>query len=328
MKRAMLLILAISILISCTQESTRGRTIVISVASDYSSFPAASNLYNTLNDQAAFLMQVMAMDENAEIHMFRTEGLRSYYSTAPVFESSLESIYSSFLADSGNVIRKKVDRIPFLPELGNTSEIDWTIYDVARLLASIETRKEDLLIFHYSGHGDVDGSLVHGEHDGELMKVKPAEIMHYLSDEYRQGIKLLILDSCYSGTFVGETEISSGITIDEDEYKLTSPLTSFLSSFSQEGSSSSFYALTASSASQLSYDSYNFGKEEEKHFGVFSYHLLSALGFDFKSMRGRRAKRITLYGLYKDIFDSFNKEMLVKETPRVTLNKEDIVLFD
>ena len=330
--KLLFIIAFVFLIVSCSPEIEIGRTILISVASDYSNMPAIGNLMNTLNDQAAIIEEFRTLDENIEIHMFRTESARSYYSTNPVFGNELESTKCYFLKEDGSVNQKTTMRIPFYPGEGETIEKEWTIYDVIALLANLDAKDEDLIIFHYSGHGDNDGSLVVGKIGDMFASIKVNEISYFMSDEYQKGTKLLLLDSCYSGSHVMDTNLESSNYFrksdDGEIYQLSSPFVSFFRSFSNNGKTPGrSFVLAASRMSQMSYDAYYFGDDIQRYFGFFTYHLLTALGYDWQSFAGRRKGRITLHNLYKDIWREMESEMLIKATPTVTLSAEDVVLF-
>ena len=333
MLKKLLLALFALLIVSCSPSVELGRTILISVASDYSNTPEANNLLNTLNDQAAIIEEFRALDENIEIHMFRTESLRSYYSTNPIFGNELKSSKCYFLNEDGTSYQKTTMRIPFYPGEGDTIEKEWTIYDAISILANLDAKDEDLIIFHYSGHGDKDGSLVAGNAKAVLATAKTSEISYLMSDEYQKGTKLPLLDSCYSGSHVIDTNLESANAFKNsdngDEYYLSSPIISFTRSFYNHGKNPGrSFVLAASGSTQMSYDSYFFGDENQRYFGFFTYHLLSALGYDWQSYTGKRKGRITLHSLYKDIWMRMESEMLIKATPEVTLSAEDVILFD
>lgn len=310
--------------ISCSPDGNGGRTIVISVASDYSDTHLASPLFNTVNDQAAFIQQVYAMDEKAEVHMFRIENMRYIKSDNPVFGNPMESIYVHYMKSENEIGRSMTMKIPLL----SSEESYWDMNDVLFLLGNIRTEDEDILIFHYSGHGDKDGTLYAGE---DLMPIKRSEIEYLMSDEYRKGIKLMILDSCYSGTFIQDSSLTDGTLFSEDEPSellLSSPFISLWNALSESGrKSTSSYVLCSSHKAQVSYEGYSFGEKDQRYFGLFSYYLLKAMGYDFSSYRGKRRNTITLYGLYNDIWKDMDEDIIATETPRVTLSEFDAVIF-
>lgn len=326
MKLLSLITLSIA-LISCTNDIAGGRTIVISVASDYSECSAAGILPNTLNDQAAFIETIRSLSDKAEIHMFRCENMRSYYSTNPVFANELKDATVYFMKEDGTLGRRYTKKLEFKPYEGTTAEKDWSMWDVSEFLASIKTTKNDLLIFHYSGHGDIDGNLAAGMHSDKLVLVNKDEIFYFLSDDYRSGIKLAILDSCYSGSFVQNNSLHSGYVFHDSRLAGTSMFESFKKSFKRGEKIAQTYIFAAARSNQSSYDNYNFGAEEQRYFGFFSYHFLKAMGFDFSSFSITRRKPISIYGIYQELMRNMEKDMLVKATPEITLSKKDVILF-
>lgn len=327
MRTAFFLLLAI-LFSSCSNSIEPGRTIVISVASDYSDTPTASLLPNTLNDQAAFIECVRTLAHNVEFHIFRTESMRSFYSQNPIFSNTLQEETIYYLRDDNTLGRRKTNKFAFHSSNEGTVQKAWTIWDVSKLLAELETKENDFIILHYSGHGDINGNLAVGKTGDTIAKASANEILYFMSDDYLKGTKLIVLDSCYSGSFVTNSSLEDGMVFNDNRLECYSILESFRNSFKGSGSMESCYVLAASRDNQTSYDSYSFGNEAQRHFGFFSYHFLKALGYDYDSFKCIRKGSVTLYGLYNEVIKSMENSMRIKATPDVTKYKRDIILFN
>ena len=292
MKRLAPLLLAL-LLTACQAEDSLGSVSFVSVARDYSGYSASNQLSTPPNDQEAF---------------------------------SDEFFYLSF--SSGNDYSETL----FLEKDGvwtvNGSEESWDTSSVLSRLWEPGLDDDDLLIFHYSGHGLEDGSLVVDDDS-------------YLSlDELLQAIgtaggkKLVILDSCFAGADIsGSSALSNGESFSGTKLTGTSVFISATSSFSllftgKPDSLDDIWVLAAVTDSQYSYDSWDTGEAGQDSYGAFSYQVLKALGYDFEEgLPGRSSSRITLYSLYRSLMSEISEDLKSVATPQVTLSPVDLVLF-
>ena len=142
---------------------------------------------------------------------------------------------------------------------------------------SNQATKHDLTILTYSGHGvDKTGEMVlaHTETDGQVssinpMLVAPEDLLEAMAAI--PGRKLIILDSCFSGVFVPESE-SSLSTV------LVNGIDDWYAKFWEESGYElpDLYVLTASALT----DSYEDPDSADHSHGVFTITLLEALGWN------------------------------------------------
>lgn len=161
--------------------------------------------------------------------------------------------------------------------------------DIKRLFTETlpsNSQSKDFTIFYYSGHGDDKGSLFIGlETSINIIPTKQKEWDLIYEDTVNNpnnkltidqlhsyitplnGKKLIILDSCFSGHIVQNTD--NAMTQIEAFEK------GFEKLFSQEKiDNRNTWYITAASKDEESVEVKNFGH------GVFTYHLLQGLGFD------------------------------------------------
>ena len=293
MKIAIAFMITALIFVSCIGGIPRSDVIFISVASSYGSEGSMNYLRNPPGDQRALSEQLSYISSRKKIP------------------------YKEYL---------------FLEQDGRMSisgdERPWGRKDILRLLESIETESDDLIIFHYSGHGDSNGSLVMP--DGT--RLNPDDLLYRL--RRAQGMKCAFIDSCYSGRFVaGESTLINGEIFYEGQLVSESFTNALLPSLRMfftisEPSYWNTWVLSAATSEQLSYDSWNEGLDRQSEFGAFTYYLLKALGYRMDT--GTPALpdgRITFYTLYSRIKDSMSETLWKRATPQATLSPVDLVLF-
>ncbi len=180
---------------------------------------------------------------------------------------------------------------PLLPTKANVTE---------KIGSLAETMNEqDILIISYSGHGDVDGSLVlypprsnglildsnNDPFDDSLLSVEDL----YLKLKECKGSILLLVDSCYSGNFVQESETSYSL-IERNAY-----LQEVYDQYFTEGS----YTHPVFVIAATTYD--NTASETASH-GYFTQALLEGLGWDEETQALSPPNKITVDYLYQYVY--------------------------
>lgn len=292
-----LLFAAMVLLTSCEMEKYESKVIFISAAIDYGAPEGVNALDNPPEDQRVLSLQLRTLAE----------------ASGDIYEEYL------FLEKNGN-------------RTINGREMKWNHDDIITLLYSIDTLSTDLIIFHYSGHGDDKGNLV-TDIDTEY-RLSPDLLLETM--ENINGRKCLFLDSCYSGTFIydsngmDEGEIfSNGILTSDNLLNAIGP--SFVQAISGKTEQErSIWVLSAATAEQSSFDKWNGGEERQENFGAFTYYLAKALGYDMAndtpSLPGKGG-RITFYSLYQEIREEMDRELWIRATPQKTLSEYDLELF-
>ena len=154
-------------------------------------------------------------------------------------------------------------------------------------LGQILTEK-DLTIFSYSGHGYDDGSLVLASSDPggkilldennkpkeEAVLLSVTELLTALSE--LPGKQLLILDSCYCGSFVEES--GSSVSLIEKSRFLDEAFTTYFSSSEYKPS---LFVLAATTSDNTSKEPTNVTHSH----GFFTSALLEGLGWDNENKR-------------------------------------------
>ena len=270
MKKFLIVLLTILLLLtSCEiitkQNKSQRNVYLISLALNYSTTSYGLNC--TINDQSAIFDEIKYLSNS-------TSSPFSYYLLT-------EDGNNLRINENGKIENETIDftkpsnRIKdlLLSKLSNFSSI---------------IDENDLLIFHYSGHGDNDGSLVYHLRTSPFKKyiISTEEISNSIKGN--KGIKLLVLDSCYSGAFYDE--ISSEYNKNSINYLFEAPQ-----------SRRNIFALTAASSTEEAW--------EEDGFGRLSKCFLEALGYN-TSTKTLGKKNKTLW--YSEIVTQIQKNINVK----------------
>lgn len=264
MKRILLLIsILTAVLISCTLSTTPAMrpndVYFLSVACAYiGDYNGARELEGTLNDQT-FLdrqLEYLASQSDSSYHAYLLQN--------GTVDGSLQN------ESDRNLITVKQDGTVITQNDIAPEDFIAGFRETVSLIAS-EAEADDVLIFHYSGHGNNDGGLCLPDGSGGYSVLSLSELVSLLG-EIRCGGRLVMLDSCYSGNIVTDSDTDSRQSLAD----LFSPY---------EGSVSSFWFSAASSSDELSWSADFNGVD----LGIHTARVLNALGFDLTSMTaGRR----------------------------------------
>jgi uncharacterized caspase-like protein len=160
--------------------------------------------------------------------------------------------------------------------------------------------EQDILIISYSGHGWDDGSLVlyPPRSDGSIFSKSGSmytDVLLTVEELYdaldsSKGSVLLLMDSCYSGNFVLESETSYSL-IERNAY-----LQEIYDQYFTEGS----YTRPVFVLAATTYD--NTASETASH-GHFTQALLEGLGWDEENQRQREVDQtISVDYLYQYVY--------------------------
>ena len=290
------LIAITALIISCSDPAHQSKVVFISAAIDYGPEGEINYLANPPEDQRVLSAEIRALAEGS----------------GEIYEEYL------FLEKNGE-------------RTFNGARKNWNHDDILSVIASLDTVAEDLIIFHYSGHGDDDGSLVT---DMDIsFRLSPERLLDQL--ENTDGKKCLFLDSCYSGTFIdggklADGEVFFGGNLISESF-VHALLPSLLMTFSAGHTErSDIWVFSAATENQSSFDSWDGGLPEQENFGAFTYYLASALGYDMENDRAAipgRMTTITFYDIYQKVKENMDGSLWKEATPQVTLSPVDLVLF-
>lgn len=253
----MLLVLsACDLVMSLGKESEDYDVYLVSVACNYRNTLGVGELEGTLNDQMFLSAQLAHLSSLAGVDyrawLIRDGSVGEDGLNRDDKESHLVRIHGS---SKTSTVIDQVDR----------DGIDKVIDEVASLVDG-----DDLLVFHYSGHGY--------EGTGDLFLPCTCRGYRYPLDELASRLetipcnRLIILDSCYSGNIVDES-------LDDDRRGLENLFTRY-----EIPASRTWY----SAASQDDEESYTDDESYPVPFGAHSAGILKALGFDIMSLRPDR----------------------------------------
>ena len=253
----MLLVLsACDLMMSLGKESEDYDVYLVSVACNYRNTLGAGELEGTLNDQIFLSAQLAHLSSLAGVDyrawLLRDGSVGEDGLNRDDKESHLVRIHGS---SKTSTVIDQIDR----------DGIDKVIDEVASLVDG-----DDLLVFHYSGHGY--------EGTGDLFLPCTCRGYRYPLDELASRLetipcnRLIVLDSCYSGNIVDES-------LDDDRRGLENLFTRY-----EIPASRTWY----SAASQDDEKSYTDDESYPVPFGAHSAGILKALGFDIMSLRPDR----------------------------------------
>ena len=162
-KRILFILISVLTICSCEMTPQQGKVVFVSIAVDYNAPDGINALDNPPEDQRVLSSQIEALS----------------YASGEIYEQYL------FLEKNG---------IRYF----NGAEKKWNHDDILYTLSELDTLQSDLVILHYSGHGDSTGALVT---DADTSSRLSAE---RLLDAMRgiDGRKCLFLDSCFQITIV------------------------------------------------------------------------------------------------------------------------------
>ena len=296
MRKIVFILCMVLLLTSCESSTEQGKVIFVSAALDY-------------------------MNSNV-----------GYLKNPPSDQKALASELQTLAEASGEIYEKYL----FLEENGvrtmNGYERKWNQDDIISTLLNLDTVSGDLIIFHYSGHGDSSGALVPDIDTSS--RLKPEDLLDIL--KLIDGKKCLFIDSCYSGSFIEDSsKLENGEKFDEDGNLIADGFASSLiaaieNAFKGEAENTEIWALTAATDKQLSFDSWDNGMANQDKYGAFTYYLLEALGYDTEKHEAAipvRRGNVTFYSLYSEIRKTMPVSLRREATPQATLNPLDLVLF-
>ena len=321
----LLLSLVLLLFPSCSPDSTVNKRDIylVTVADDFSPHP--KKLDNVINDQAALISQISTFSDNVHIYAFTAQNGKRYYSTHPNFEpvdtneKVVDASSSSF------------DHFNYIAESAESTE-DWTMDTVLEKVGEINSTSDDLIIFTYSGHGDEKGGAfcTNANHTPYEMTNKETVITKF---ESIAGYKVFFIDSCYSGNFVDPSSFTTKDTFstDEDRYTGEDTLSAVKNSSLEKKAKTqeNFWIMASTGKNQSAYDYPSSADDSfvQKHYGLFTYYLLKALGYNMdKNEASKKTSTLTFYSIYEYVRSYFPSAEIVNQTPRISLKRLDIRL--
>ena len=296
MRKAAIIILTLIAIISCTSSPVQSRVIFISVAIDYSAVHGAGKLTTPPEDQRVLSEQIRTLAE----------------ASGEVYESYL------FLEKDGTrTVNGRTD--------------DWNQNNILETIADLDTVSGDLIIFHFSGHGDEDGAIATDQ--SILYTLNPQTLLGALGE--KDGNKCLFIDSCYSGAFIEDGyPMSDGEVFEDGNLVFSSFVSALIPSLrisfgASPAGNDGIWVFSAAADDQLSFDSWDENRPKQDELGAFTYYLASALGYDMDMDRPVTpvGGEITFYGIYQEVKRTMASGLWIEATPQVTLYPLDLVLF-
>lgn len=361
----LLLFLSLFLFPSCSPlfPEEDNKIYVISVADNFSNPKANTGdskpyLKNVLNDQAAFISQMQKYD-NVEIKAYIVDALDKssqnggegrYISTHPEFYAVNKS--KAEVSPNSSTFSTFRYRIP-KREDSNTKKFSWGWDDVIKDIQNLEVDDKDIVIFSYSGHGWSNTNEKHAKGDLVLSIVNSAQGQYDTLSLKRlkavldsiNGNKIVLLDSCFSGTFLDWCEPSEGIAgtdVFRDGATRYLEGTGFAATVyfplpPKKNETNKIWAISATTRDQVSFDAspYSADGSIQSHFGCLSYYLLEALGYNFVDNEARDVnKRVSFLDIYDHVRSNLKEEVQkgiangrdVGQTPQATMNLFDILI--
>lgn len=262
MKLQLLILLSLSLLLGCELMSDppeEGKTHHLAIALSYDG-TNVNSLNGTLPDAIELEKAFTALFAGKE------------HTSTLMLQDGSDSLSDSFLPTKAHVIEQ-------IESLSDAMD------------------EQDILIISYSGHGDVDGSLVLYRSSGVILDTDEEPFADsllsvrelYESLESCKGSVLLLIDSCYAGNFVQESETSYSL-IERNAY-----LQEVYDQYFTEGSyTRPVFVLAATT--------YNNTAGETSSHGYFTQALLEGLGWDEETQALSPPNKITVDYLYQYVY--------------------------
>lgn len=203
MKKILMLIISLIILTGCeliTPEHPSPRNIyLVSVALNYEVVLPNHILDCTLNDQEAICDEFKYISDECDYPL----------TTLVITQRGIN--YSVYL--NGDAVKTE--------EFSSATTIKEDVLSWLHELAAGLDRN-DLLVFHYSGHGlDGNGELVLNLSDNKYIVINSQDLYQAVKDT--DGIKFFVLDSCYSGVYADDLTPANPSSPFRDFFTLDSP---------------------------------------------------------------------------------------------------------
>lgn len=178
------------------------------------------------------------------------------------------------------------------------SQIGWEVISESDLTAEeirssvgtafLGATENDVSLFYYSGHGDLDGSLV-GTDGEDLAPGSLREAMDNIP-----GRKVIIVDACYSGKLIEEEDGQKkgaqlrGTGAKTDSADENEAAEAFVSNFQAAFkprlrgamNANNYFVITAARADEMSEEQYISSGGSTRVMGVFTYYLCKGIGYD------------------------------------------------
>ena len=330
--KAIVILLLSFITLSCSIERVPDQRTVylVTVADDFYNFNGnGRKLENVVTDSAAINMQLETLGEVHTMCFISEEGKR-YTSSNPTFVPKDKN--GNELSDPSSPLFR---RFSYKPKEGE-DESGWTVRDVMEYLGKIEADEDDIIIFTYSGHGEKkSGALMMNASFSsyEWDSISPEDFLDTITS--LGGKKLVVLDSCYSGQYIPDSELISADKFasgdKEDRWIGFDYPGAALSTYTKGKKTErikDLWIISASGKGQEASDNLSAGDGPfQEFYGAFTYYFLKALGYDTdRNLPSGRDKRLTVFQIYSEIRSAFPDYETQIQTPRTYLKGLDLIL--
>ncbi len=305
-----IIILIIALLTSCTMpEEVRSDVYLISAALDYEGM-SVSTLHGAVNDQSSVITQFRYLSE--------ADG---------------RNFHSYQLTQKGESVYMKYETSPLLgdrTELVRNIDVRSIKSELVDIIRNLPSRDNDLVIFYYGGHGlsskgtSEHGALVLGDlrsagamADGDRQLILTPEDLRYELGAV-SGNKVIILDSCFSGTGSRDDgipeagDIAGAFSLLFSKSRIRNDL---------------IWEINASTADRPSYEKSE--TDDMKAHGRFTVELLKYLGYRFYADQTEgpglpSSGVLTVYDAWEYTSNTLSKST---QTPTSGKSERDLILF-
>ncbi|MGN0907806.1 MAG: hypothetical protein ACI4NM_11720 [Bullifex sp.] len=305
-----IILLILSMLTSCSMSGeVKSDVYLVSVALDYDGM-SVSTLHGAVNDQSAVISQIS--------HLASQSG-RNFYSYQITQKG--DSCYVKY--ETGPMLGDRTEIIRYIDPVSIKSE-------AVSILRNLQSRENDLVIFFYGGHGlsskgtQEHGALVLGDlrsagasADGDRQLIYILEDLRYDLAQV-SGNKVMILDSCFSGT--GNRDDGT-----PDAGDIAAAFSLLFSS--ERIKNDLIWEISASTAERPSYEKSE--TDDMKAHGRFTVELLKYLGYSFypdqtegPGLPGTGV--LTVYDAWKYTHHALSKST---QSPTTGKSDRDLVMF-
>ncbi len=328
------MIISIFVLIICGCEliypSEKGRIILIGVALDYLDEDGLSDTDNGLENPPNDLREL------------------AYVLSSLSIRSGKEFLYIPFLQQ--NSIDIPISNYPnkaninlVLDQLKNKENISAKVYDgkfddsyslnsqynsFGNLKNVSPINQNDIVIFYFSGHGeDINGDLrLPKEYDEQVRESYSLELLNEKLTLLDSKV-LVILDSCFSGNMIDESNITMNKATTNYSQRLSTLYNNFFN-YEKQNKNNNLIVITSTLSDKLSYPTSELQTQHKN--SLFTYYFLKALGYDFGNEIGNITNNIpTIQNshIYLDSIYNYILSNISRQKPIIIGDRINLVLF-
>ncbi len=328
------MIISLFILILCGCEliypSEKGRIILIGVALDYLDESGLSDTDNGLenppNDLRELAYTLSSLSNRSNREFLYIPFLQQYSIDIPISNYPNKANINLVLDQLKNKenISAKVYDGNFDDSYSLTSQYN----SFGNLKNVSPINKTDIVIFYFSGHGeDSNGSLrLPKEYDEQDRESYSLDLLNEKLTLLDSNV-LVILDSCFSGNMIYESNITMNKATTNYLNRLSTLYNNFFN-YEKQNKNNNLIVITSTLSDKLSYPTLDLQTQHKN--SLFTYYLLKSLGYTFESGIGNVTDVVPTVQnshIYLDTVYDYILSNISRQNPIIIGDRINLVLF-